>query len=181
MKKFIRMTATVLAVAPIACAQISAAPEIEVKFLDPAKASPTASIDDLAWMAGRWQSDATPTSFSGDIEHVILDPRDGQMPGLVRVMERDGGYMMFELSTFLEVDGTLTYRNRHFAPDLVAWQPPEDYVDRRLVEINPDAAYFHGITFLNTGPDEMGVAFVLTGDDGVQTKYTLDYINVSID
>lgn len=182
MKKSAWLITAALAVVPISCAQNSAQTEapIEVVFLEADQDAPAAALSQISWMSGRWQSEATPTSFSGGGEHVILEARDGQMPGLVRVMTREGGYMLFELSSFMEVDGTLTYRNRHFAPDLVAWQPPEEFVDRRLVAIDDNAAYFDGITFVNRGPTEMGVAFVLTGDDGAQTKYTVDYVKVPL-
>ena len=151
---------------------------IEVRFANAAAPAPTASIGQLAWMAGQWRSKATPDGFAGGGEHVILEARDGQMPGFVRVMNREGGTMLFELSSFLAVDGVLTYRNRHFAPDLIAWQAPEEFVDRPLVAIEDDAVYFDGITFVNQGPSRMGVAFILTDEEGVQKKYYVAYRKV---
>lgn len=153
---------------------------IEVRFLGEDSTSPTAKIEALSWAEGHWKSQRKKGGFSGGGEHVILAAHDGQMPGLVRVFNKDNTNMMYELSSFLEVDGTLTYRNRHFATDLVAWQEPEIYVDRRLVAIEGNTAYFHGITFVNRGPNKMGVSFVLTDDDGKQTQYNVDYINASL-
>lgn len=153
---------------------------ISIRFLDDGATSPNANIEALAWMKGSWQSQGALEGFSGDVEHVILGLRDGQMPGLVRVMKKDDTLMMFEVSSFLEVDGTLSYRNRHFAPDLVAWQEPDDYVDRRLVAIEGNTFYFHGITFIKRGRQEMGLSFVLTDDDGKQSKYDVDYTKVPL-
>lgn len=170
------------------CAQIKDSPDIlssykpiEVRFLEDGMPSPTAKIEVLSWMEGRWQSTPTEKSFSGGGDHVIYGPRDGQMPGLVRVMNKDRKtVMMFELSSFLEVDGTLSYRNRHFAPDMVAWQAPEEYVDRRLVALEGNTAYFHGISFVNRGPNKMGVSFVLTDDTGKKSKHNVDYTKVPL-
>lgn len=103
-----------------------------------------------------------------------MAPEGTQMPGLVRLYA-DGDTFVYELSAFIEVGRTLTYRNRHFGADLRAFQAAEDYVDRPLVDIRDGIAYFDGITFAPDGPDHAVVSFVLTADDGSQEKHVVHY------
>jgi len=48
------------------------------------------------------------------------------------------------------------------------------------VAIADKAVYFHGITFVNRWPNEMGLSFVLTDDAGKQSKYDVDYTKVAL-
>ena len=148
---------------------------IVVRFAQEDQLSPRASVEQLSWMVGRWESIPTNKSFSGGSDHAIFEPVSGKMPGLVSVLKKDGSHMLFELTLFLEIDGSITYRNRHFSPDAVAWQEPESYIDRRLVALEENAAYFDGITFVNISPQYMGVSFVLTDESGEQKKYSVKY------
>jgi len=156
-----------------ACAAVpseaSSADLTEVKFSD-GSAAPAASLEDIAWFEGLWRGEV----FGDRVDHRVMAPEGTQMPGLVRLYA-DGDTFVYELSAFIEVGRTLTYRNRHFGADLRAFQAAEDYVDRPLVDIRDGIAYFDGITFAPDGPDHAVVSFVLTADDGSQEKHVVHY------
>jgi len=146
------------------------AAEPEVRFKAEGEAPPQASLRAVDWFVGAWQGEV----FGGSVEHIVLPERANQIPGLVRLWNGEG-LSAYELSSFLPVDGSLTYRNRHFGADLVAWQDRTDYVDRPLVAIEGDTLYFDGITFAPNGTDKAVVAFVLTAEDGTQRKHVVHY------
>ncbi|MHA6718829.1 DUF6265 family protein [Sphingomonas sp. RS6] len=129
-----------------------------------------ATIADAGWTEGLWQGEV----FGEAVEHRIMAPLGGQMPGLVR-LSKDGRLDFYEFSSFLETDGGLTYRNRHFDPSLVARQDRADYVDRPLLRHDADTLYFDGITFARDGPDAMTVVFQLTDQDGGRTRHVVRY------
>lgn len=129
-----------------------------------------ATIADAAWTEGLWQGSV----FGGDVEHRILAPLGGQMPGVVRLSQQ-GEVTFYEFSAFIARDGTLTYRNRHFDPALVAQQDRADFVDRPLLRRDGDTLYFDGITFARDGADAMTVVFELTGSTGERTRHVVRY------
>jgi hypothetical protein len=144
----------------------------DVRFLTEGKVSPEASLADMDWFVGLWEGEV----FGGVVEHRVMAAHDGNMPGLVRIRAAETDIVsMYELSSFIETDGRVTYRNRHFGADLVAFQDPEDVVDRPLVAMTDGAAYFHGITFAKAGDDASVVAFILTDEAGEQTKHIVNY------
>jgi hypothetical protein len=165
----------ILALAFLVAACVAASPDraaidlTEVKFSD-GGAAPPARLEDIAWFEGLWRGQV----FDDRVDHRVMAPEGTQMPGLVRLYA-GGDTSVYELSAFMEVGGTLTYRNRHFGADLRAFQAAEDYVDRPLVDIRDGIAYFDGITFAPDGPDRAVVSFVLTADDGSQQKHVVHY------
>ena len=173
LRVLIRPAALALASLMAACAtapsELSGADLTEVRFSD-GGAAPEASLEDIAWFEGLWRGEV----FGDRVDHRVMAPEGTQMPGLVRLYA-DGDTSVYELSAFIEVGSTLTYRNRHFGADLRAFQAPDDYVDRPLVEIRDGIAWFDGITFASDGPDHAVVSFVLTAEDGSQEKHVVHY------
>lgn len=167
--------AVILSFVLVACSangQDSEAVDPDIRFLTEGVTPPDASLDDLDWFVGLWEGEV----FGGIVEHRVMAAHNGHMPGLVRIRAPEtDAVSMYELSSFILNDGSLTYRNRHFGADLVAYQEPEDVVDRPLVAMEDGAAYFHGITFAQTGDDTSVVAFMLTDDAGAQTKHLVYY------
>jgi hypothetical protein len=159
------------------CASVGQATEPEahpeVRFRAEGKPAPAATLRALDWFVGSWRGHV----FGGDVEHTVLPERAGQMPGLVRLWQ-DSTLSAYELSSFIPVDGSLTYRNRHFGGDLVAWQDRGNYVDRPLVAIEGQTLYFDGITFAREGADRAVVAFVLKNEDGSEQTHVVRYTRV---
>jgi hypothetical protein len=173
MNRFARVATCCLLLIPLSClgqASESESTEPEVRFKIEGQHPPQASLRAVDWFVGAWQGEV----FGGAVEHIVLPERAGQVPGLVRLWN-DSSLSAYELSSFLPVEGSLTYRNRHFGADLVAWQDRADYVDRPLVAIEGETLYFDGITFAPDGADKAVVAFVLTAEDGSRQKHVVRY------
>ena len=120
-----------------------------------------ATLDDLSWLEGSWTGDMNGVA----VEHVILGSDFGQMPSFVRAL---GGseIVFYEIAVFTEVDGSVSYRVKHFTPALAGWEAQDAYVDRPLLDRKDTTLHFEGITFERTGPDSFTVYFLEQGADG---------------
>lgn len=117
---------------------------VAVRSLEEGAAQPTATIDDLSWLAGRW----TGTGLGGTAEDVIAPASGGQMMGMFRHSKADGSVNFYEFYLFAEKDESLTVRLKHFSPMLASWEEKEVFVEFPLVAIEEKAAYFDGLTYL---------------------------------
>lgn len=153
---------------------VHAAAHTDVRFSTDGQKPPPANLTDLEFFKGLWRGEV----FGLTVEHCVMAPTRGQMPGLVRIMSEQG-VVMFELSSFIETNGSLTYRNRHFEPDLVAKQEPRDYVDRPLVAKADGILYFNGITFARLDDERCVVTFVLNDEQGQLQTHIVNYTRVA--
>ena len=80
---------------------------------DPAE-RPAATIDQVAWIAGSWVGSA----FGGQTEEVWTRPTAGTMVGLYKHRGEDG-VSFYEFQVIVEEGGSLTWKVKHFGPDLV--------------------------------------------------------------
>ncbi|WP_141243920.1 DUF6265 family protein [Sphingomonas lenta] len=165
-----RAALAILFASGVAPADPPRSPSTDVRFREPGRPQPQVSAADMAWFAGTWEGEV----FGNAVEHVVLPARGGQMPGLVRIIG-DGQVSLYELSSFIERDGSITYRNRHFGRELDARQDRRDWVDRPLVARDGDTFYFDGITFAPDGASRAVVSFVLRDADGRSHKHVVRY------
>ena len=114
------------------------------------KAMPAANIDDLAWIAGKWQGEM----FGGMAEEVWNPPSGGSMMGMYKLV-KDDKVVFYELMLITEISNSLTYRLKHFNPDLTGWEEKDKYVDFPLVKVTTDEALFDGFTFRKLGEDKL--------------------------
>lgn len=106
--------------------------------------SPPALISDVAWLAGSWEG----TGLGGQSHESWLPPVGGQMAGVFH-QSRDGELQFYELLQFVERDGSLVLRLKHFNDDLSGWEynSAEAAIEFPLVEIDCEVAYFDGLTY----------------------------------
>jgi hypothetical protein len=130
-------------------------PRSMIKLLAKGAASPPATIADLAWLEGRWIGDMP----EGPVEHLILGPKFGQMPGFVRAVN-PRGVIFYEISVFAQAGDSVTVRVKHFTPQLAGWEARDAYIDRPLVDRDAKTLFFDGITFFRTGHDSFTVYFL---------------------
>lgn len=107
-----------------------------------AEPSPHASIQDMAWLEGRW-CDADATRIS---EENWSAPRNGTMLGMYRHLI-DGRPVFYELLTLVEENDSLVLRLKHFHPDLRGWEERDESTQMRLVARIAGDLYFDGLTF----------------------------------
>ena len=108
--------------------------------------SPKASIQDLAWYAGRWVG----KGFGGDLEENFGPAMGNSMIGSFRLVQ-DGQPIFYEFLAILEENGSLAYKVKHFNPDLVGWETKDKYVTFPLVKLGEQAVWFDGLTIKRSG------------------------------
>ena len=123
---------------------VAAEGPIDVLSLENGAASPAASIDDIAWLAGRWVGEG----LGGTAEDVIAPASGGQMMGMFRHSGANDSVKFYEFYVFAEHDGSLTQRLKHFSPMLSGWEEKDAFVEFPLVAIEERAAYFDGLSYV---------------------------------
>src|SRR5690606_36146300 len=113
---------------PLAAAQESA-PAFHARRLGDAQ-SPPATIDRVAWLAGRWVGEG----LGGVSEEIWSPPAGGAMMGSYRLL-KDGAPVFYEMFLLVEEKGTLILKVKHFAPDFTGWEEKSEFVDFPLVAI----------------------------------------------
>lgn len=129
----------------LTCVAQSQLTEHTLRLDDPANA-PAASIDELAWLSGRWLGEG----FGGYLEENWNPPLGGTMVATFRqVAEGKPGF--YEICLLAPEGKSLVYKVKHFHPDFTGWEEKKDYVSFPLVKLAPNAAYFHGLTMILDG------------------------------
>lgn len=129
------------------------------------EARPAATITDAAWLAGDWLG----TGFGQQIEEVWTPPSAGTMVGLFKLMGEDG-VSFYEIMLLDEREGSLSLKVKHFSADFIAWEEKEDFVDFRLVKIEPDALHFGGLSFYRRGPDRIDGYIVMRNGETITER-----------
>ena len=124
-------------------------------------ASPPANIGQLGWLAGSWAG----TGLGGESHESWLPPLHGQMAGVFH-QSRDGALQFYEIMQFVEREGSLVLRLKHFNRDLSGWEDNSagSAIEFPLVAIGEDAVYFDGLTYERTGDDGLRIHLELHQD-----------------
>lgn len=131
------------------------------QLLDGQKPAP-ARIEDFNWLEGRWLG-----SGFGDLSEEQWQPaRNGSMLGLFR-QHRNGQPMFYEFLLLTQIDETVELRLKHFNPDLTGWEEKDTFLTFRLIEVKPDEAWFHGLTFRREG-DQLSIFLRMRHQDKTQ-------------
>lgn len=136
-----------------------AAENIEVRTLTEGRKPTAASLDDISWLAGQWSGEG----LGGLSEEFIAPAAGGQMMGMFRQADKNGAVRFYEFYLFVETEGSLALRIKHFTPELHGWEPKEEYEEFKLVAIEETAVYFDGLTYALTGHDELTSAVDIEG------------------
>jgi hypothetical protein len=119
----------------------------------PAQASAVkATIDDFRWIVGHW----TGSGLGGTSEEMWMPPIDGSILGSFRQV-KDGKIVFYELLTFVERDGTVVLRLKHFNPDLTGWEDKAQVLEFPLIELTATKAVFNAMTFTHEHKDAFEV------------------------
>jgi len=133
------------------------------------KASPKASLSEVAWIAGSWEGEA----FGGKVQEVWTPPLgDSMMCAFKLVVE--GKVQFYELCQIREENGSLILRLKHFNGDLKSWEEKNDTVDFKLVKIEGETAYFEGFTIEKASSDKLNM-YVMIGEEGKKSEMTFSY------
>lgn len=126
---------------------------------------PAATMDDASWLIGSWEG----TAFGQRFEETWNPPSANSMIGTFKLMDGDD-VSFYELLLLTVDDGSLSLKVKHFSADFTAWEDKADFVNFRLVKIEPDALHFSGISFYRRGDDAMNGFIVMRNADGVREE-----------
>mgnify|MGYP000474719007 CR=1 FL=1 len=156
-----------------AAAAFAKEPRTEHTFrLAEGETAPPATLEDAAWLVGSWDGEC----FGERCEEVWNAPSAGSMVGMFKLFG-DDGVRFYELLLLVVEDDTLVLKVKHFSPDFSAWEEKSDYVSFRLVDVEPDALHFGGISFYRLGPDDIDIWIVLKQGEEVR-EHQLTYRRV---
>lgn len=125
-----------------------------------AGAAQAATIEDAAWLAGRW----TGTGLGGQMEEVWSPPAGGQMVGHFRLVQ-DGKPAFYEFILLDVVDGGLRMRLKHFNPDHTAWEDKDAWTTFSPVSVSPEKLVFSALTIERMGPDALKMTLRMRRED----------------
>lgn len=146
-------------------------PHTENTFkLDQDAERPQATIDQVDWLVGNWVGSA----FGNRFEEVWNPASAGSMVGFFKLYN-DDGVIFYELLLIKEEENSLSLKVKHFDKNFHAWESKEDYVDFKLVKIEPNAIHFSGLSFYRDGPDKIDGYIVMKGKDGSVSEEPLNY------
>lgn len=120
--------------------------------LSPAEAQTTrpATIDDAAWLAGRWVGEG----FGGQMEESWSPPVGGQMIGHFRYW-RDGQPQFYEIMMLDIAEGGVRMRVKHFNPDFTGWEERGEWHTFEPVLVSEGRLLFDGLDIQRQGEDRM--------------------------
>jgi hypothetical protein len=166
MRFVVSLLALLLAAVPAAAEETRTAPEGHVP--------PPASLAQLDWLVGIWTGDGIGGARATE---VYSPPGAGSIAGHFVQEDGAGGIAFFEFVQIAEVDGSLVYRLKHFSNELVGWEEKERHVAFPLVALEPDAAYFDGLT-VRREDDVLISAVRVRQRDGSMHEYVFRYRRV---
>ncbi len=125
------------------------------------QAAQPATVNDMAWMAGRWVGEG----MGGQSDEMWGPVYQGRMLGTFTHSE--GGKPIFhEFMIVMEVEGKLVVRLKHFNPDLTGWEEKDKFVDFKFVAKKDGAMYFSGLTYMPDGKDGLKIYVALRNKEG---------------
>jgi hypothetical protein len=137
--------------------------------LDKPENAANATIEDFAWLTGRWEGNG----FGGLVEETWTPVMGGTMVGTFRLV-KESGPEFYEILLLSPDAQTITYKVKHFHPDLTGWEEKDDYHTFRLVKVSQDAIYFHGLTLERKGNTCIHYIAVRQ-KDGTHQEFALEY------
>ena len=114
------------------------------------------TIDQFAWLTGHWIGDG----FGGVSEEIWSEPRGGSMIGLYRHL-KEGENNFYEIFSLYEDEGSITFRLKHFNPDMKGWEEKDDFVEFPFISVEDGKAVFNGLIYELTDPDTMIITLKL--------------------
>lgn len=132
-----------------------------------------ASIEDFAWLAGRW----TGEGLGGRTEEVWTPPDAGAMVGTFRLI-RDEENVFYELMTIADFGEGFAMRLKHVHPDMRGWEERDKFVQFRYIGVIDGVVHFEGLAFRRESDDELTL-FLALRREGAVNEHTFRMQRVS--
>lgn len=117
--------------------------------------SAPASIDDAAWLAGRWVGEG----LGGQVEEVWSPPQGGQMVGHFS-LAKNGAIVFYEIELIDVQANGLRMRVKHFNPDFTGWEEKGAWHSFEPVGADAQELRFTGLTLRHEG-DTMRISILI--------------------
>lgn len=143
--------------AVVACAVLFVAAE--------ARAQSAPTIDDVAWLAGRWVGEG----LGGEMEEVWSPPVGGQMVGHFRLV-RNGAPVFYEIILLDATEAGVRMRVKHFNPDFVGWEEKDAWITFEPVSVSETEIVFSGLAIHRESEDEITMTLRMRRADGVRDE-----------
>jgi hypothetical protein len=127
--------------------------------------APAATVEDVAWLAGRWVGEG----FGKRFEEYWSAPSAGTMLGTFKLLDGDR-VDFYEIMELAVTNGRLGLKVKHFSRDFVAWEDKSEYVHFKLVALEDHAAHFAGISFYRLSDDALEAYIVMRRGDGYREE-----------
>lgn len=144
---------------------LCAAQEKQNAETKPTAVTPSASIDDIAWISGHWQGSA----MGGEFEETWNPSFAGTMVGMFK-FAKDGQVQFYELLTIVEQDSSLLLRLKHFDKDLNGWEEKDKSVEFPLQSLSDTIAKFDGLVFHKIDASTMHIVVTVSQEEGQAEK-----------
>ena len=128
---------------------------------------PDATVEDMAWLAGRWTGDG----LGGRTEEIWSPPDAGVMMGMFRLIREDKP-VFYEFLTLRVTERGLSMQLKHFHPDMRGWEEREKFVEFLYVGRDGNRVFFEGLTFVREGADALTIYLALRAKDGTVREQT---------
>jgi hypothetical protein len=151
-------------------AQIAFAQKRNTLDHDSIVGSPTATLKEVAWIAGHWKGAA----MGAYTEEIWTLPAGKAMMGSFRLYN-EVATNFYELCTITEENNTLLLRIKHFNDDLKGWEEKDKSTEFKLVKITPNRIYFSGLTFERVGKNTLNIYVVMHQKDGSVQEMEFSY------
>src|SRR5690606_38008883 len=136
------------------------------------ESSPSASLEDVAWIQGHWRGEA----FGGIAEEIWGPPLGGSMMFVFK-LAKEGEITFYEMGHIQTVGSSIQMQLKHFDGNLMGWELRDQTVDFKLVRLERDKVYFEGLTMERVDRNRMNV-YVLVEEDGNSEEVLFSYTRV---
>ena len=82
------------------------------------------------------------------------------MVGLFRHLNK-GENNFYEIFSLYEDEGSITFRLKHFNPDMKGWEEKDDFVEFPFISADENKAVFEGLIYELTEPNTMLITLTL--------------------
>ena len=127
------------------------------------------TLDDIAWLAGRWQGEA----FGGICEEAWEKPSGSSMVGTFKLIAEDK-VKFYEIMTITPDSSGLTLKLKHFNADLTGWEEKDQVITFPFVEISENMIKFGGLSYQLISGDSLKITVDMKQSDGSVSQLVID-------
>ncbi len=142
-------------------------------LLCPRLAMSQSTIDEFAWLAGRWHGDG----LGGQSEEIWAPPSGGTMMGMFR-HTKEGKVTFYEFFIIKEDADGFKLKLKHFTPELVGWEEQDKYVTFPLLHLSPTRIEFDGLVMEKIDTDKMNITVQIKQKDGETIKEVFRFARI---